>query len=85
MKEETEKPHLRKDRHQEVSQLHNKGESGNVYNKVTRSNTKHHKLHDTTPIWKKPPVQFVPVCFKTYKHHFHFFKVQHNTQKYYAT
>ena len=49
MKEETEKPHLWKDRHQEASQLHNKGESGNVYNKVTRSNAKHHKFHDTFP------------------------------------
>jgi len=51
MKEETEKPHLWKDRHQEASQLHNKGESGNVYNKVTRSNTKHHKFHVQPPQW----------------------------------
>jgi len=28
--EETEKPHLWKDRHQEAPKLHNKGESGNI-------------------------------------------------------
>ena len=30
MKEENEKPHLWKDRHQEGSKLHNKGEIGNI-------------------------------------------------------